>query len=106
MRLLRPLFIAWIAITWIPGANEMVEDVVHLAVSATSVHSSGHDTTPEHGCAPTGHHCSCCASLVAVRPPSPTLALPPALVRHVEASLPTEGARPGVSVRIPRPPTA
>jgi hypothetical protein len=105
-RSLRLLFIAWLAITWVPGASEMVEDAAHFALVTATVHAHGHDASPEHGCAPTGHHCSCCASLVAVRPPTPSTVLPPASARQVSALLPDGRARAGVPTRVIRPPTA
>lgn len=50
-----------------PALRESVEMVVHLATSGHLAHFEPGETDlgdvdDEHGCAPTAHHCGCCAS--------------------------------------------
>lgn len=107
MGLARVLFVAWLASALIPGVSELVDDAMHVALDAHATdHVAGEEACPEHGCAPTSHHCSCCTSMSLVAPV-------PAIVvadSHASGELTVHdlpGAeRPGFARRLPRPPSA
>lgn len=73
----------------VPALGEVVESLVHYAVEGHLAHSEVDcdrgDLGHEHGCCPTEHLCSCCASLTFVAPAA-------------------VGALPAASARTHRPP--
>jgi len=76
-------YIAFLAIyCMIPGAGEIVENVVHLVENGHTAHAlndADHERQgAEHGCSGTSHVCSCCqtpafmgAKLIAAGSPNP-----------------------------------
>lgn len=89
-----------------PGLLEVFQDGVHLLVDGRTDHAEDAEACSEHGCAPTGHHCDCCASMHMVRPTE--VASVPAAAAFSRRSLPAppdDGPR-GVRRRVPRPPSA
>ena len=53
-----------LAVGLAPGAQEVVEQALHLAAGGHTAHSipddAEHGTAPEHGCTATMHTCGCC----------------------------------------------
>lgn len=95
-----------LALSMSPGLVELVDDATHYVLEGRTNHAEGEDACPEHGCAPSSHHCGCCTSIAmaatsaAVRVRGPLLGLG-APVAETTAVGPS-----GVRTLIERPPTA
>jgi hypothetical protein len=64
--LLSRAFSAWLLFMSVPGAQEAIEDVVHLIADGHTAHDSGHEgEQPEHCCTGLFHFCACHAQSVA-----------------------------------------
>jgi hypothetical protein len=88
----------------VPAFGEIVEAVVHYALEGHLAHTEADqgdlcEQGGEHGCGPTEHLCSCCASLTFVAPAAVAV-LPAAPARSPGAPI---GAR-VVSLDAPAPP--
>lgn len=107
MGLARVLIVAWLASALVPGVSEFIEDAVHVAIdSHASDHVEGEEPCPEHGCAPTSHHCGCCTSMsLAASASANVVAECRASGELVVHGLPGV-ERPGFERRLPRPPSA
>ena len=86
LRALRSVLLILAVFGLTPGATELVEAVEHVvhdghlphsAEHAATADAEEHDTSDEHGCTPTAHHCGCCLSLPATAPPGPPHFEPP-----------------------------
>lgn len=104
--LARALFVLWTAVTLIPGVGELIEDGVHVVLDGHDDHADGEAPCPEHGCAPTSHHCSCCVSLSILAPMAITEVTVSIASGELSEWAPTGAARPGFARRLPRPPSA
>ncbi len=66
MRWLRPYIVVLMVFGMIPGAGELIENVIHLVEHGHSAHAlddEDHERRgAEHGCSGTSHDCSCCQS--------------------------------------------
>lgn len=102
----RLVLVACLAVGLVPGFGELIEDGAHLVLEGRTDHDEGEVPCPEHGCAPTSHHCSCCASasIEAYAPEVRVAHTPFVGVRRVGAS--ERGDRPGFRSPPLRPPTA
>lgn len=106
VRLWLKLLAVPLALSMSPGLVELVDDATHYVLEGRTDHAEGEDACPEHGCAPSSHHCGCCTSIamaatsaaVRVRGPLLGLGLP---VAETTATGPS-----GVRTPIERPPTA
>jgi hypothetical protein len=76
---------AFLVFGLVPGSDELVETLTHLAQDGHLPHSQTHDrvaaferhpTDAEHGCTPVDHHCKCCATQHVVPPKAGPPALP------------------------------
>jgi hypothetical protein len=105
MRCVRPLVFVWLAATWIPGVGELFEDAAHLVLDGATDHGE-HEPCPEHGCTPTAHHCSCCASAVVAQLVSHPAPIAPVVAGEALEWPSEERERPGIARRISRPPAA
>ncbi len=102
----RVILIAWLVATWAPGFGELLEDTVCFALDGVTDHSEDEEPCREHGCTPTAHHCSCCASAVVTEPPRTDPSLAPAVLARAIAWPRHERAPAGVVRPLLRPPTA
>lgn len=70
-----------LALAMVPGAFELVENVLHVVSEGHLAHAVSHDdehepSGPEHGCSLVFHFCGCHASLALWNaPPPPAIAL-------------------------------
>ncbi|MCB9680611.1 MAG: hypothetical protein H6733_03995 [Alphaproteobacteria bacterium] len=83
---------AWMVLGLLPGAEEIVESIVHLVHDGHLPHSEAHAAQAssehcpddaEHGCTPLSHHCGCCVSLAALPPSDDVIVVPTAVVVQV-----------------------
>ena len=73
-RVAKLLLCAFLVFGLLPGSEEVVETIAHLAHDGHLPHSDTHDEVAatedcgdadEHGCTPLAHHCKCCPSISA-----------------------------------------
>lgn len=79
LSVLRLLLVIALVNGLVPSFGEALEAAVHYVTSGHLAHSeSGEtdlDSSKEHGCGPTEHHCRCCASQSIVPAAAPGLVL-------------------------------
>ena len=79
----------WLAAISVPGAQELIEDAVHVLVDGHTAHDPEHaDEQPGHCCSGLFHSCACHVNAVATAAGAPTR-LPP---QHFARNHVTRGA--------------
>jgi hypothetical protein len=112
--LLRNLLLALVTLSLCPGLAEGLHDGLHqLAEAGLHGEQADHaapaadEDCPEHGCTPLAHHCSCCASMLAMQTAQVGQPAWRALARLQTCTAHANGRRAdGVAVELQRPPRA
>jgi len=95
-----------LALSMSPGLVELVDDAAHYVLEGRTDHAEGADACPEHGCAPSSHHCGCCTSIAMAATSAAVHVRGPLLGLGLPVAEPTAVGPSGVRTLIERPPTA
>ena len=106
VRLWLKLLAVPLALSMSPGLVELVDDATHYVLEGRTDHAEGEDACPEHGCAPSSHHCGCCTSIAMVATSAAVHVRGPLLRLGLPVAEATAAGPAGVRTLIERPPTA
>ena len=91
----------------VPSFGEAIEMAVHYVASGHLAHfekgETDLDSSKEHGCGPTAHHCQCCASQSVVPVMAPPLVLAD-MAESARTPFAHENVAEGMRARLLRPP--
>lgn len=105
MRIWLKILAVPLALSMSPGLVELVDDAAHYVLEGRTDHAEGADACPEHGCAPSSHHCGCCTSIAMAATSAVVQVRGPRLARQLTVAETTATGPSGVRTLIERPPT-